>query len=245
MRAIGAELVPESPLESIERVHPVVGAVRTVGLHHPMPQVSLPVGRRSGLPLADPVGAVEEALVVHPREAIGELEPLAGIAVPEVTVHRALRTATIIVRCSEIRRRVRGPPSRRPLQGLPGRRRQPVVNAPAKPRRLERLIRGQAGHHRAHDRPGELRGLLVADVGRDSELARELQGEPPRDGGVGNDDAFGREWVARLRAHEARELDREHFQPVRMVKPHLRHLTTGRLEYNAALSWSRWSRSRA
>ena len=109
---------------------------------------------------------------------------------------------------------------RRALAGILRRSGQQVVDAPAKAGRLVGLLSGEIGNHAAHDRPGELRRLLEAHVGRDSELARQLQREPSPDGGMRNDDPFEGERVARIRAHEVRELARERFQPVRVVQPH-------------------------
>ena len=221
-----AAIVSEVLAERVEGVDPVIGTVRAVRLHQALPQSCLPVGSRAALPLPDPVRAIEEALVEYPGEAVGEVEPLAGIPVRQVALYRTLPRASRAAGHGSPWRPARGVASRCALPRLPGRPRQEVMDAPPKPRRCVRLLPGELRYHAAHDRPGELGGLLEVDVGRDAEPARKLQREPPPDGGVRHDDPLGGKRIARIRTHEVCELGRESFQPVRMVKPYSRHLTT-------------------
>ena len=67
--------------ELVEGLDPVIGPIRLVHLHQALPQPRLPVGSRPLLPVPDPVRAVEEAPVVDPGQAIGEIQPLAGVPV--------------------------------------------------------------------------------------------------------------------------------------------------------------------
>ena len=206
-----------------------MGSLGTLRGHQAPPQPGLPVGSRAALPLPDPVGAVQEALVVHAGEAVGELEPLAGVAVAEVAGDRAPRRGRSAAVIRGIPRRHRGSVAAgalavpRTAAGLSVRPRQQVVDAPAQPRGQVRLLPGQAGDHAAHNRPCELGGLLEADVGRDAELAGQLQREPPSHRGMRHHDPLGRERIARIGAHEARQPGREHLEAVGMVKPQSGH----------------------
>ena len=196
--------------------------------HQELPQPRLPVGSRATLPLPDPVGAIQEALVVHAGETVGELEPLAGVAVAEVAGDRAPRRVLSTVAIRGIPRRDRSSVAHGTLAalraaGLSVQPRQQVVDAPAKPRRQVRLLPGQAGNHTPHDRPCKLGGLLEADVGRDAQLAGQLQREPTSHRGMRHHDPLGREGIAGVDPHEARQLDREHLEAVRMVKPYSGH----------------------
>ena len=159
------------------------------------PQPRLPVRGRAALPFPDPVRAVEQAAVEDPGEAVRELEALARVPVPEVAPHRL---------------------PVRPLRQL----RQDVVDAPPQLRRGIRLLPGKIRHRLAHDRPGELGRELETEVGRDAEGARELQREPPPDGGMRHDDALGRERLPRLHTHEAGKRARQRLHPVRMMQLH-------------------------
>ena len=201
----------------------------TVRRHQELPQPRLPVGSRTALPLANPVGTVQEAPVEHPREAVGELEPLAGVAVAEVAGDRAPGRGRSAARIRSVPRCDRGSVADGTIAALratTGFSVQPwkqIVDAPAKSRRRVRLLSGQAGNHTPHDRPCELGRLLEADVGRDAELAGQLQREPPPHGGMRHHDPLGRERIAGVGVHEARQLGREHLEAVRMVKPYSGH----------------------
>ena len=200
-----------------------MGSPGTVRRHQELPQPRLPVGSRTALPGADPVGAIQEAPIVHPREAVGELEPLAGVAVAQVAADCAREHMCRGARLGGIVRRRRRVAPRCARRGLPVPTRQQVVDAPAKPCRQVRLLPGQAGNHTPHDRPCKLGGLLEADVGRDAELAGQFQREPTSHRGMRHHDPLGRERIAGIGPHEARQLGREHLEAVRMVKPYSGH----------------------
>ena len=182
-----------------------MGAVRIVRLRQVLPQAPLPMGRVAALPPANPVRAIEEALVEHSGEAIGELERLAPIAVAQIAADRALQRDGGANRSGKSGRpapRVEFCSAPLRLSRRPG---QQVVDAPAQPHGIVGLVPREFRIRGAHDRPRKLRGQLEADVGRDTQLPGQLQREPPADDGMRHDDSLRRERTARIGAHQVRE----------------------------------------
>ena len=206
--------------EPAERPDPVNSSLLTAHVGEALPEAGLPVRRLAALPLQYPVLAVEEALVEHARQAIRKLEPLARVPVAEVAADRALPRTTPSAGARRTGITVRETTSGCGPSQPPGRPGQEVIDTPPEPSRRVRLVPGEIRHHRTHERPRELRGLLEADVGRNAEPARKLQREPSRDGGMRDHDSLRRNRIAGVRVQDANERVRERLHPVRVMEPH-------------------------
>ena len=201
-------------------------AGRIVCLRQALPQPPLPMRRASAFPCANPVRAIEEALVVHSGEAIGELERLSAIAIAQIATDRALQRDDGPTRFGRSGLPATGAGSRRvPLRPI-RRPRQQVVDPPAKLQGIVGPVPWKSWIRGAHDRPRELRGQLEADVGRDTQFSRQLQREPPADGGMRHDDSLGRKRTAGIVAHQFRKTGRERLHPIGLTEPHSRHRST-------------------
>ena len=150
-RVASAMRAAEGVTELVERPDPVLGAAGTVRLHEALPQPRLPVRCRPALPLPDPVRTVVEAPVVDPGKAVGELEPLAGVAIPEIALKCSLPRARSPVRLLRSLRVSRAMSGRRARSRRIGAIRQEVQNAPPEPRRRVGLLGGEIRHDASHD----------------------------------------------------------------------------------------------
>ena len=161
-----------------------------------LPQAGLPVRGRIPRPLADPVRPVQQTTVEDPGEAIRELEAFSRTSAREVAAHRHDRGLSRLLRESG----------------------QRVVDAPAQAGRSVGAFAADAGDRAAHDRPGEVRGELEAEVCGDAERARKLQSQPARHAPVRYHDPLRFEGIARSGEHPFRQNARERLHAVRVME---------------------------
>ena len=216
----------DNPAESLEGIDPVTGSVRTVSFHQGLPQPALPVRSACALPRTNPVGAIEQALVVHSGESVGELEPLSAVPVAQIAAERTFQRVGGAIDAGRPGAPASGSASRSRPHRYPRRLRQQVVDAPAKPRRFVGLMPRKARIRGAHDRPREFGGQLEADIRCDAQLPRQFQREPPANGGVRHDDSLGRDRFSRIGAHPVCEPGRERLHAVGLMDLQSCHFTT-------------------
>ena len=146
------------------------------------------------------------------REAVRELEAFARASAREVGAHRRDRGLAV--------------PLCEAGQG--------VVDAPAQAGRRVGALAADSGDRGAHDRPGEVRGELEAEIRGDVERACKLQGQPARHAPVRHHDALRFEGVARSGEHPFREDACERLQAVRVMEAqHLPHPLPSREDWSS------------
>ena len=190
----------ESVAEGVDGGDPVTGrpvrGALAFGIDEAPPQAGLPVRRRTERPLANPVRPVQQAAVVDPGQAVGELEAFARPSAREVGAHR----------------------SGGGLPFLRGEIGQGVVDAPAQAHRRIGALAPDSGRRAAHDRPGEVGGKLETEIGDDALRARELKRQPARHAPVRHHDSLRFERMAGSGERALCEHARERFEPVRVME---------------------------
>ena len=190
----------ESVAEGVDGSDPVtdrpVRSALAFGIDEALPQAGLPVRRRTERPPANPVRPVQQAAVVDPGQAVGELEAFARTSAREVGTHRSGGGLPL-------------------LRGEIG---QGVVDAPAQAHRRVGALASDSRSRDPHDRPGEVGGKLEAEIGGDALRARELQRQPARHAPVRHHDSLRFERMAGSGEHAFREHARERLEPIRVME---------------------------